>query len=264
MPDFLAVLSSVEDRLAVVARRREELERQCADVAREHDRLAATVSVMKEHAGLVGQPSAAESSPDPPVTDRVLDAIVGSSADSRASLLQLFRPLGVNENSIDSAIKRLKKRGIIQQRGKALVPVESPSSASVAQPSPESAPSDVGQGPAVRVAAPLEAEGHATSPGAVMDPAGDSGDAAAASRASSADRSSKRAQVLDAVVALDSATRPAIVAHLAPRGITGANVDSALKGLRRVGKLKRRAGGVYVVVGGFDAPSPSSDDANDS
>ena len=270
MPDFQTVLSSVEDRLAVVARRRDELERQCADVAREHDRLAATVSVMKEHAGLAGQPSTTEASADPPVTDRVLNALLDSSANSRATLLRYFRPLDVNENSIDSAIKRLKKRGAVHQRGKFLVPVESPSLASVPQSSPEPAVSDVGQGRADRAAAPVEADrGHAPRAGAVAVPHGDSDDAAAAPRASSADGPSadgpsKRDQVFDAVLALGPAPRPVLVEHLGRRGIPAGSVDTALKGLRGVGKLERRPDGTYVVVSGSDAPSLPPDVSQES
>ena len=119
--DLGAVISSIRDRLAVVAGRREELERQCADVEREYARLAAAVSVFEEHAESPVQPSGSEAVAEPPpLTARVFDALLGSSANSRSDLLRVFRPLGVNENSLDSAIQRLKQRGTIQQRGKYL------------------------------------------------------------------------------------------------------------------------------------------------
>ena len=268
MPDFHAVLSSVEDRLAAVARRREELERQCADVVREYDRLAGTVSTMKEHAALAGQPSSAEASVDPPVTGRVLDALVGSSANSRATLLRHFRPLGVKENTVDSAITRLKKRGAIRQRGKILLPTESSSPPSVAQSPQPSAVSGVVQERADRGAVRVEADPvRAPRAAAVAIPDEDSADAAPAPRASTADRPSKRDadrpsyrdQVLDAVVALGPAPRSALVEYLGPRGLLAGRVDTALSGLTRLGRLERRPDGAYVVAVGRDAPSRPPD-----
>ena len=266
MPDFQAVLSSVQDRLAVVARRREELERQCADVVCEYDRLAATVSTMKEHAALAGQPSSAAASVAPPVTGRVFDALVGSSANSRATLLRHFRPLGVKDNTVDSAIKRLKKTGAVHQHGKILVPAES--APSVPLPSHEPAVSGVGQERADPGAVPVEVDpGHSPRATAVAIPHEGSGDAAPAPRAFSADRPSMRDadgpsyrdQVLDALVALGPVPRSALVEHLRPLGLGAGRVDTALGGLKRLGRVERRPDGAYVVVGGRDAPSRPPD-----
>ena len=260
--DLGAVISSIRDRLAVVAGRREELERQCADVEREYARLAAAVSVFEEHAESPVQPSGSEAVAEPPpLTARVFDALLGSSANSRSDLLRLFRPLGVNENSLDSAIQRLKQRGTIQQRGKYLVPgIQTPVPAS-SPPSPDDAggsdvdrrspdPHPVGveagpdQGPLPGVVAVSEQEPRGR----------------VSAQRSSPGRIPLTVRVQEAVATSVACTRGALVKHFALQGIKESAVDTALSGLRKRGKLEKRDRRLWV-VSGSDVPSPAADPA---
>ena len=121
MPDLDSVLARVEDELVVVTRRCEELDGQRAALDRQRVRLVAAVEVMKEHAVPPAVPPAASAGPaDPqPLTERILAALVNGSAHRRADLVRVFLPLGVTENALDSAVQRLKKRGMVPARGQA-------------------------------------------------------------------------------------------------------------------------------------------------
>ena len=95
---------------------------------REHARLAAAVEVMEEHSGEAARPSSSDGSADSqPLTERILAALVNGSAHRRADLVRMFRPHGLNENTVDSAVQRLKKRGVVRREGRRLVPVVQPS-----------------------------------------------------------------------------------------------------------------------------------------
>ena len=253
MPDLDAVLSSVRAQLALVDRRRVELDRQRADVERESAKLAAAVSVMEEHAALADRPSSSDESADsPPLADGILDAVVKGSARSRRDLIRLFRPLGVNTNTLDSAILRLKKRGLLQGPGKRLVPVGQPLAPTSAGRSQETAAgSDAGPSSADLLPLPVRDDsgqagvlGAASvhqdpDPGPLPDPA---------------DEIPLTVRVLEAVATLGACTRAVLVKHFASHGVRPAALDTALAGLRRRGKLEWRAGGV-MVVSGSDAQS---------
>ena len=138
-PNLEQVLSSVRAQLADLDRRRTELEAALEGVDREHARLTAAVSVLEEHLPSDAPAQFTEggprSVPEPkPLTERILDALTNSSARTRLDLWNVFRPMGVNENTLDSALYRLKKRGSIEQRDKVFVVAASP-------------PSDVSSGP---------------------------------------------------------------------------------------------------------------------
>ena len=250
------VLSSVRDQLAVVARRREDLDRQRVDLDREYARLAAAVSVMEEHAGAAGQPSSTDPLADPSsLTERILDALAGSSATSRADLLSLFRPLGVNDNTLDSAVYRLRKRGTIEKRGKYFfLP---------------SVSSDVPPGGS-------DLDRHRADPGpagadAALEPAPFVGGVPALddrTRGTLADLPSAPAderplthRVREAVATLAGPTRAVLVRYFAAQGVKAASVDTAVSGLRKRGQLERRPDGAFVVFGS-DAPSVPADAAS--
>ena len=258
--DLGAVISSIRDRLAVVAGRREELERQCADVEREYARLAAAVSVFEEHAESPVQPSGSEAVAEPPpLTARVFDALLGSSANSRSDLLRVFRPLGVNENSLDSAIQRLKQRGTIQQRGKYLVPgIQTPVPAS-SPPSPDDAGgSDVDRRSSDPRPVGVEASpDQGPLPGVVavseQEPRG-----RASAQRSSPRRIPLTVRVQEAVATSVACTRGALVKYFVLQGIKESAVDTALSGLRKRGKLVKRDRRLWV-VSASDVPSPAAD-----
>lgn len=258
MRDLDAVLSSVRAQLALVDRRRVELDRQRADVERDYAKLAAAVSVMEEHAALAARPSSSDESADsPPLAERILDAVVKGSARSRRDLIRLFRP-GVNTNTLDSAILRLKKRGLLQGPGKHLVSVGQPPAPASAGRSPETAsrsvadPSPVdlmplpvrddrGQAGVLPTASVHQAPARGPVPGPLPAPA---------------DEIPLTVRVLEAVSTLEGCTRAVLVKHFAAHGVKPASVDAAMAGLRKRAKIERRAGGV-MVVSGADAQSQS-------
>ena len=253
MPEFDTVLASVRTELAVVDRRLAEIERQRDEVLSHHARLTAALSVLEEHADPHADAALSSEVPDPPpLSARVLDAL-GSSARTRAHLIRLFRPLGIPEATLDSTLSRLRKRGLIQRRGRQIIRlVPTPSSASspsrvVASGGPDvdprsadSEPAALGTATVVRLVGPMPVPRPA--------PADEAGDA-----------TSIRARVRDAVATSAASTRAALVKHLGAQGIPDVAVDSALSGLRKRGVLERRADGVHVVVAGADATSPSPD-----
>lgn len=129
MPDFRTVLASIREDLAVVERRRADLEREREAVEADYVRLSAALSVLEERLQPAGPVSGTDAQADSPsVTDRVFDAIADSSARTRGELLRKFKPLGVKENSIDSALTRLKRRKLIVKQGRWFVPVDPPPS----------------------------------------------------------------------------------------------------------------------------------------
>ena len=95
MPDFQTVLASVRDQLAFVDRRLAELDAQRGDLQSERGRLATAVAVMEEHARSSGS-GVPQGPEEPPLAARILDAVGGSSGRTRADLLRVFGPLGVN------------------------------------------------------------------------------------------------------------------------------------------------------------------------
>ena len=258
MPDLDAVLSSVRDQLAVVARRRDDLDRQRAHLDSEYARLSTAVSVMEEHVGPAAQPSSTAALADrsSPLSQRILDALAGSSATRRADLLTLFRPLGINENTLDSAIYRLRKRGAIQKRGKYLVPVlQTPplvlpsvssdvsaggSDRHGADPQHAGVEAGLEPGPFSGTVPVLENRTPSTVPGPLPAPA---------------DEIPLTVRVQEAVATLEAPTRALLVQHFAAHGVKPAAVDVALAGLRKRGKLERRGAGGVLVVSASDAPS---------
>ena len=257
MPEFDTVLESVRTELAVVDRRLAEIERQRDEVLSHHARLTAALSVLEEHADPHADAALSSEVPDPPpLSARVLDAL-GSSARTRADLIRLFRPLRIPEATLDSALSRLRKRGLIQRRGRQIIPlVPTPSSASspsrvVASGGPDVDPRSADLEPAaLGTATVVRLVEHSPGPIPVPrpPPADEAGDA-----------TSIRARVRDAVATSAASTRAALVKHLGAQGIPDVAVDSALSGLRKRGVLERRTDGVHVVVAGADATSPSPD-----
>lgn len=247
MPDLGSVLARVENEVAVVTRRCEELDRERAVLDRQRVRLVAAVEVMKEHAGEAVPPSASGEPADPqPLTERILAALVDGAAHRRTDLLRMFRPLGLNENTIDSAVHRLKKRGVVRREGRRLVPVLQPSApASAAESSRASSAEsdrDRSQDDLAPVAVDL-ALGRAAVPGAVSVPDGSSVGSAPAPT----DQAPLTVRVREAVATSLATTRATLVRHFAAQEVKDSAVDAALAGLRKRGRLERRAGGVLAV-----------------
>ena len=256
MPQFDTVLASVREKLAVLDRRLAEIERQRGDVLSQHARLTAALSVLEEHADPSDDADPSSEVPDPPsLSARVLDAL-RSSARTRADLLGLFRPSGIPEATLDSALSRLKKRGLIDRRGRQIISlVPTPSAAS--SPSGVVASGGLDVGPRGASLEPAIVDTETVSPPGERSPG-----PVPVERHAPADQvgeaTSIRARVRDAVATSAASTRAALVKHLGAQGIRAGAVDNALSGLKRRGVLKRRKDGVHVVVPGADVATPSA------
>ena len=253
MPDFQTVFASVRDQLAFVDRRLAEIDAQRAELQSERARLATAVAVMEEHAGSSG-PGVSRGLEQPSLAAQILDAVVGSSARTRADLLGIFGPRGVNPNTLDSAIARLVKRGALRRRGKQLLPLVDPSSeastASSRGVSPGGLAGDCPTAPVLPATETVDQDARGSETVAGLG--------AEAPRADDSSAVPKVVQVRQAVASLPRPTRAALVQSLASRGLTPPAVDHALFGLRKQKQIARGRDGVYVIVGADD-PSSRTD-----
>ena len=122
MADTNVVLSSLRDELATVDRRRAELRGELEGLDREHDRLATTISVLTERVGAPGS-DPPDSSESVPLADRIVDAL-GTTGLRRPEMLRIFTAQGFTASAIDSAVNRLKRRGLIRRHGKRVLSAE--------------------------------------------------------------------------------------------------------------------------------------------
>ena len=259
MPELAAYLSSLRDRLAVVVKRRDDLQRQLGEIAHEHDRLAAGISLLEEDLE-THSPSLSDVPEDPPpLADQILTALPGSTGKTRADLQRVFRPRGVNENTLDSALDRLRKRGDLVKRGKFYFrsPREEeplPSSTSSPEPVP---PASVRSPDAADVAPVL---GDVPSGKAVSAPAGTALVPARSSVPLSsplpADERPLTARVYERVATMGGCSRADLARYF---GVKGKAIDDVLTAFKKRGQLERRPDGMYVVVDGSAAPSPPPD-----
>ena len=167
MPDLQRYVGSLRAQLADLDRRGAELDAARADVERQRERLTTAIQVYEE--GLP-KPASVDRAAVPKKassSDLALDLLVSSGPTTRRELVKLLCP-PVNENSLDSGLRRLKRRREIRQDGDLYMAVDSS-----AAPSGSSAPSAAGdvaddrgkqRGPAQR--SPAEPAGPAApSPG---------------------------------------------------------------------------------------------------
>ena len=246
MGELATCLSSVRGQIEAVVNRRDDLQRQLADVAREHDRLTAAVSVLQEHLE-TGSPLLSDVSEDPPpLTDQILDELPGSTGKTRATFQRDFRPRGMNENTVDSALARLRKSGALVKRGKyyfrSAPASASPSVASSPDLAPGASDGDPHPADVGRVArdAPSGAAGPLP-PGPVLEPP-----PAAALVASpvAVDDTPFTVRVYERIVATGGSTRGELARHF---GVPGKPIDDVLRAFKRRGKVQRRGDGVWVV-----------------
>lgn len=126
MSDLVRFVASLRQELADLDRRRAELEAALAEVERRHAQVTAAVGVYDEAHSKTAQ---ADSSRPPkrkpaPLSDRVLETLVSSGPKTRQELRALHCP-PANENTLDSALSRLKARGAVRKEGDLLVLVDS-------------------------------------------------------------------------------------------------------------------------------------------
>lgn len=252
MSDLEAGLASVRGELEALDRRREELDRQRAALERQHDELSAAVRVMERLSSRTARLSPADdSATEVPLTQRVLDALADGGVATRADLIRRFCP-EVNSNTLDSAVRRLITRGSIRRAGSRLVPAVGPAEPGSADQALGVVPRDSGAEQPRDALAPVVPE---ISPEAAglhdggSAPENRSREGAPVVDASTADVDKAvplTVRVLEAVATSVARTRRALVRHFAAQGVKEASVDNALAGLRKRGKLERRAGGVLA------------------
>lgn len=260
MSDLEAGLASVRGELEALDRRREELDRQRAALERQHEELSAAVRVMDRLSSRTARPSPTDdSATELPLTQRVLNAIVDAGVATRPDLLGRFVP-EVNPNTLDSAVRRLVRRGSIRRDGRRLVPVVRSVEPGLADAALGVVPSDSGAeqprdglAPVVPEVAPGPAGLH--DGGSASEDCSREGVPVVDTPTVDADKAVPlTVRVLEAVATSVACTRRALLQHFGAQGVKEASVDNAVAGLRRRGKLDRRPGGVLAVPG----PAPVS------
>ena len=126
MSDLARFVSSLREELADLERRRAELEAALAEVERRHAHVAAAVGVYDEAHSKTVQADSPRSPKrkQAPLSDHVLETLVSSGPKTRQELRALHCP-PANENTLDSALSRLKARGAIRKEGDLFVLVDS-------------------------------------------------------------------------------------------------------------------------------------------
>ena len=141
MPDPTVVASDVRQRVAELDRRRAELERELVQLDRDHRLLLPVLALIEQYCPDAGPPDVSPGSDPPPLIHRILDALLSSSARTRADVVKLFASEGIKEATVDSALSRLKKNGAVEKRrGGVLVVVADPRLQDVPDPGTASDP----------------------------------------------------------------------------------------------------------------------------
>lgn len=260
MPDFDPALLAVRGELDAVEGRLAELDAQRERLVGERAELAAAVRAIERCAerdrrsASAGPPSGAA-----PVAERVLASVEGQGFATRAILLSEFRPSGITEDAVDSAIRRLIDRGALRRDGRRLLPVAGASPvapddlaarARAAGESEPAASSDVPPDAAGSDRASAEAGKRPVT----AVPRRDSGGADADGRP----RTEKILKYMEAS-ASGGCFRSDLLRHFCAGGFTAAQFRSALHSLTRDGRLVRSGdSGDWLVLSGRESRSDPS------
>ena len=265
MRDVREAMSDVRESIAFLRERIAGLDRQRA-------RLARALEALQDESPPAGRPSpppldGASGLEDPPkLATQILGVLRQSGASNRRQLLRAFEGTDVKAGTLDSAVYRLKERGLVDKRGDRFAIAESaPAVAGAGAEAVASSAPDRSSGPA-RAAVEL---GVPEVPGdlRVVPVAEDSAWAAAAPPEPGPDEDNAgplTVRVRQAVVTGVAGTRRALVRHFAPQGFSESAVDAALSGLRKRGKLKSVGRGVIVVVGSGASSEPAKPESQGS
>ena len=273
MTDFLDdLISSLREKLAV-------LDRQWVAIDLQRARVVKALSALEEpFPPAAGAQPLAESAVDddaPSLANRVLDVLRRSGPLPRARILKVFKATDVNPSTLDSALYRLKAKGLIGKRGPAFFalpavgrpdPAGAGSEAALAglppSASASAAPetyllasaldSPAGEPASLAAGAPLDARRSPASP-----PAGEAVPVPTPSSEAQDPRTVRVCAVL--ATAPGGLTRAELVARFAPDRDPSKAVDRALRNLRKSRYVELRPDGKYVVRGGSGAPSLSRD-----
>ena len=248
------------------------LRERIAGLDRQRARLARALEALQDQS-----PPAVRASPppldgasgpeDPPTrATQILSVLRQFGPLNRRELLRAFDGTDLKAGTLDSAVYRLKERGLVDKRGDrfAIVESEAAVAGAGAEAGASSAP-DRSSGP-VRAAVGLGApqvpgdlpvlpvvEDRARAAAAPPEPVPDEDDAGPLT-----------VRVRQAVVTGVAGTRRALVRHFAPQGFSESAVDAALSGLRKRGELKSVARGVIVVVGSGASSEPAKPESQGS
>ena len=263
-------MSDLEAALEAVRGELEALDRQRAALERQHAELSAAVRVMERHSSRTDRPSPpGDLVTEVPLTQRVLNAIVDSGVATRLDLLRRFFP-DVNANTVDSAVLRLVRRGSIRRDGRRLLPVVRSVEPGLADLPAGVVASDSGAVQPRGGFAPVVPEVSGGPPG-LHDgdslPEDRSGERVPVVDTPTVDADKAvplTVRVLEAVATSVASTRRALVQHFSAQGVRETSVDNAVAGLRRQGKLERRARGVLAVPGPDVSSTPSGAVSADS
>lgn len=234
------LLASIRAQQGQLQTRRSSLESELATLNDRASRLAAAVLIIEEILRATAVSASSGSPPSVSLAGRILDAIA-SSGSRRRDILNALRPLGFKEAAIDSAVTRLKERGLIRREGPLVFRVGPPSvpasSSTVVDPSrsldvvagggrvsvdPARTDSGVADGPlpAPVSGAPVASSGSAPADGAVAP-------------------RTLRDRVREVVETSGASTRQELLAHFEPQGVRASSVDTAVSGLCKLGVLRR-------------------------
>ncbi len=244
MADTNVVLSSLRDELATVDRRRAELRGELEGLDREHDRLATTISVLTERVGAPGS-DPPDSSESVPLADRIVDAL-GTTGLRRPEMLRIFTAQGFTASAIDSAVNRLKRRGLIRRHGKRVLSAEPRSGMAepVASASAAAGVSEPDAGPSSDLA-PVGEPGDLSASGGVSGSANAAG--VSDGGVDDADERPMTQRVREAVEAgVD--TRQELRKYFAHRNVPESSVGNAISSLRKRGVLNLLGGGKLALV----------------
>ena len=196
---------------------------------------------------------------DPPtLAFQILGVLRKHGPLNRRQLVRAFEDTDVKASTLDSAVYRLKARGLLRKRADRFAIVESDAAATgLTAEAGASSASDPSSGPvdaAVEHGAPQVLGDRQVVPvgqdrvrlGAVPpDRVPDEDNAVPLT-----------VRVHEAVVTGVAGTRRALLRHFGEQAIPGSAVDSALSGLRKRGKLKSVGGGKIVAVGSGASSEP--------
>ena len=142
MPELQRFIASLRAQLADLDRRGAALDAARADVEHRRERLATAIQVYEEglpkSASVDRAPAPKNAPKTTSASDGALDILVSSGPKTRRELVNLLCP-PVNENSLDSGLRRLKKRRQVRQDGDLYMAVDSS-----AAPAGSGAPSAAG------------------------------------------------------------------------------------------------------------------------
>ena len=196
----------------------------------------------------------------PPLATQILAVLRKSGPLNRRQLLRAFEHTDVKAGTLDSAVYRLKDRGLLDKRGDRFGVVEPQAVvAGTCAGAGASSASDRSSGPVGAAVEPL-APSVSGDPRVVPAVAEDRAPAGTVPRAQGPDEDNAvplAVRVYRAVVAGVADTRLALVRHFAPQGFSASQVDTALSGCRKRGKLKSVGRGKIVVVGSGASPEPA-------